>query len=158
MKISTEKTNKTLLPYSPERVLKYIPVNMEDLYEQNKKQISSFGGHIITLFTTLDFYFGIPCFILYFFRNIIVHDSKTSQYNGFYFAYGCWAFFFHPLTLAISENQERKKKSPAGCSADKSCHFAPTSDYEQLSFLEEGCYFRIDQKRHHAVCAHLSEQ
>lgn len=51
-----------------------------------------------------------------------------------------------PITLAISENQSEKKKVQQVVQQIKeSCHFAPTSDYEQLSF-SKSCYFGIDIK------------
>ncbi|MCF2035380.1 plasmid IncI1-type surface exclusion protein ExcA, partial [Escherichia coli] len=90
------------------------------------------------------FIFGIPCLLFYaFFGTLIVHDSALSQTMDFVFAYGCWALIILPLLWLYLRTRAKKKKVLQVVQQIKeSSPFAPTSDYEQLSF-SKSCYFGI---------------
>ncbi|EHO8462656.1 TPA: plasmid IncI1-type surface exclusion protein ExcA [Escherichia coli] len=93
------------------------------------------------------FIFGIPCLLFYaFFGTLIVHDSALSQTMDFVFAYGCWALIILPLLWLYLRTRAKKNKVLQVVQQIKeSSLFAPTSDYEQLSF-SKSCYFGIDIK------------
>ncbi len=135
---------------------------MEVYYEHNKKQISFPGGHIITLFAMLILYlvflFLLLC-SLGFTGMMLTEPYIETDIQAYLYTYGSWLLLILPsLWLYMKTRAKKKKVQQVVQQIKESSPFAPTSDYEQLSF-SKSCYFGIDiKKRHHAVCAYLSKQ
>lgn len=72
-------------------------------------------------------------------------DIYSTKYDYIY-AYGSWALLIIPsLWLYLRTKAKKKKIQQVVKQIKESSLFAPTSDYEQLSFLKS-CYFGIDIK------------
>lgn len=121
---------------------------MEVYYEHNKKQISFLVG-ILLPYPHCLFYIWCSFFITMFSR-IYRYDAYRTIYRNRYSSISIYLWQLAPIntpiTLAIYENQsEEKKVQQVVQQIKESSPFAPTSDYEQLSF-SKSCYFGIDIK------------
>ena len=94
------------------------------------------------------FIFGIPCLSFYgIIGTLFVHDSRNIPLSSDYIvSYGCLSLIILPLLWLYLRTRAKKKKVQQVVQQIKeSSPFAPTSDYEQLSF-SKSCYFGIDIK------------
>ncbi|EFK1546578.1 plasmid IncI1-type surface exclusion protein ExcA [Escherichia coli] len=94
------------------------------------------------------FLLGIPCLLLYSaaYTSDLLDDNLRHSISLFILAYGCYfLLFIPPLWLYLRTSAKKKKVQQVVQQIKESSPFAPTSDYEQLSF-SKSCYFGIDIK------------
>ena len=94
------------------------------------------------------FLLGIPCLLLYSaaYTSDLLDDNLRHSISLFILAYGCYfLLFIPPLWLYLRTRAKKKKVQQVVQQIKESSPFAPTSDYEQLSF-SKSCYFGIDIK------------
>ncbi|EJW3429685.1 TPA: plasmid IncI1-type surface exclusion protein ExcA, partial [Escherichia coli] len=76
----------------------------------------------------------------------LLDDNLRHSISLFILAYGCYfLLFIPPLWLYLRTRAKKKKVQQVVQQIKESSPFAPTSDYEQLSF-SKSCYFGIDIK------------
>ncbi|MCW7081173.1 plasmid IncI1-type surface exclusion protein ExcA [Escherichia coli] len=133
------------MPYSPEE-FKIYSGEYGVYYEQNKKQISFLVGILSTSPQRL-FLLGIPCLALYAtaYTSYLLDDKLTHSTSLLFWHMDVIFFFYSPLWLYLRTRAKKKKVQQVVKQIKESCLFAPTSDYEQLSF-SKSCYFGIDIK------------
>ena len=93
------------------------------------------------------FIIGIPFLLIYaILGTLSISYARYSSPNIYMITYGCSTLIILPLLWLYLRTRAKKKKVQQVVQQIKeSSPFAPTSDYEQLSF-SKSCYFGIDIK------------
>ncbi|HBC3162238.1 TPA: plasmid IncI1-type surface exclusion protein ExcA [Escherichia coli O146] len=95
------------------------------------------------------FIFGVPFLLLYslgFTGMMLTEPYIETDIQAYLYTYGSWLLLILPsLWLYLRTRAKKKKVQQVVQQIKESSLFAPTSDYEQLSF-SKSCYFGIDIK------------
>ncbi|MDA5225590.1 plasmid IncI1-type surface exclusion protein ExcA [Escherichia coli] len=95
------------------------------------------------------FIFGVPFLLLCslgFTGMMLTEQNIETDIQAYLYTYGSWLLLILPsLWLYMKTRAKKKKVQQVVQQIKESSPFAPTSDYEQLSF-SKSCYFGIDIK------------
>ncbi|HAM9627845.1 TPA: plasmid IncI1-type surface exclusion protein ExcA [Escherichia coli] len=101
------------------------------------------------LIRTAYFIFGVPFLLLCslgFTGMMLTESYIETDIQAYLYTYGSWLLLILPsLWLYMKTRAKKKKVQQVVQQIKESSPFAPTSDYEQLSF-SKSCYFGIDIK------------
>ena len=101
------------------------------------------------LIRTAYFIFGVPFLLLCslgFTGMMLTEPYIETDIQAYLYTYGSWLLLILPsLWLYMKTRAKKKKVQQVVQQIKESSPFAPTSDYEQLSF-SKSCYFGIDIK------------